>query len=183
MIQLSLFDVMAEWMSVPLLQYDYGGAGPDRVGLAHPSITPYGGFLTQDGATLVISVQNEREWRDLVTKVLNKPELASDPEYVDNSARMQHREQVDAIVQNVFAARSRKELEQQLGDARIAFGAVNGLDDVSKHPQLRRIRVASETGEIDMPAHPDANRVVDRDTRIPTLGEHSDAIRIEFAGK
>ena len=182
-IRLSLFDVMAEWMSVPLLQYDYGGAGPDRVGLAHPSITPYGGFLTQDGATLVISVQNEREWRDLVTKVLNKPELASDPEYVDNSARMQHREQVDAIVQNVFAARSRKELEQQLGDARIAFGAVNGLDDLSKHPQLRRIRVASETGEIDMPAHPDANRVVDRDTQIPTLGEHSDAIRIEFAGK
>ena len=182
-IRLSLFDVMAEWMSVPLLQYDYGGAGPDRVGLAHPSITPYGGFLTQDGATLVISVQNEREWRDLVTKVLNKPELASDPEYVDNSARMQHREQVDAIVQNVFAARSRKELEQQLGDARIAFGAVNGLDDLSKHPQLRRIRVASETGEIDMPAHPDANRVVDRDTQIPALGEHSDAIRVEFAAK
>ena len=182
-IRLSLFDVMAEWMSVPLLQYDYGGTGPNRVGLAHPSITPYGGFLTQDGATLVISVQNEREWRDLVTKVLNKPELASDPEYADNSARMQHREQVDAIVQNVFAARSRKELEQQLGDARIAFGAVNGLDDLSKHPQLRRIRVASETGEIDMPAHPDANRVIDRDTRIPTLGEHSDAIRGEFVGK
>ena len=182
-IRLSLFDVMAEWMSVPLLQYDYGGTGPNRVGLAHPSITPYGGFLTQDGATLVISVQNEREWRDLVTKVLNRPELAFDPEYVDNSARMQHREQVDAIVQNVFAARSRKELEQQLGDARIAFGAVNGLDDLSKHPQLRRIRVASETGEIDMPAHPDANRVIDRDTRIPTLGEHSDAIRGEFAGK
>ena len=182
-IRLSLFDVMAEWMSVPLLQYDYGGTGPNRVGLAHPSITPYGGFLTQDGATLVISVQNEREWRDLVTKVLNKPELASDPEYVDNSARMQHREQVDAIVQNVFAARSRKELEQQLGDARIAFGAVNGLDDLSKHPQLRRIRVASETGEIDMPAHPDANRVVDRDTQIPALGEHSDAIRVEFAAK
>ena len=182
-IRLSLFDVMAEWMSVPLLQYDYGGTGPNRVGLAHPSITPYGGFLTQDGATLVISVQNEREWRDLVTKVLNKPELASDPEYADNSARMQHREQVDAIVQNVFAARSRKELEQQLGDARIAFGAVNGLDDLSKHPQLRRIRVASETGEIDMPAHPDANRVIDRGTRIPTLGEHSDAIRGEFAGK
>ena len=182
-IRLSLFDVMAEWMSVPLLQYDYGGTGPNRVGLAHPSITPYGGFLTQDGATLVISVQNEREWRDLVTKVLNKPELASDPEYVDNSARMQHREQVDAIVQNVFAVRSRKELEQQLGDARIAFGAVNGLDDLSKHPQLRRIRVASETGEIDMPAHPDANRVVDGDTRIPTLGEHSDAIRAEFAEK
>ena len=182
-IRLSLFDVMAEWMSVPLLQYDYGGTGPNRVGLAHPSITPYGGFLTQDGATLVISVQNEREWRDLVTKVLNRPELAFDPEYVDNSARMQHREQVDAIVQNVFAVRSRKELEQQLGDARIAFGAVNGLDDLSKHPQLRRIRVASETGEIDMPAHPDANRVVDRDTQIPALGEHSDAIRIEFAGK
>ena len=182
-IHLSLFDVMAEWMSVPLLQYDYGGTAPNRVGLAHPSITPYGGFVTKDGATLVISIQNEREWRDLVTKVLNKPELASDPEYIDNSARMQHREQVDAIVQKVFAALGRKELERQLSDARIAFGAVNGLDELSKHPQLRRIRVASETGKIDMPAHPDASRVVRGDTRIPALGEHSDAIRVEFAGK
>jgi len=165
------------------LQYDYGGTAPDRVGLAHPSITPYGGFVTKDGATLVISIQNEREWSDLVTKVLNKPELASDPEYIDNSARMQHREQVDAIVQKVFAALGRKELERQLSDARIAFGAVNGLDELSKHPQLRRIRVASETGKIDMPAHPDASRVVRGDTRIPALGEHSDAIRVEFAGK
>ena len=83
-IRLSLFDVMAEWMSVPLLQYEYSGVGPDRVGLAHPSITPYGGFVTKDGATLVISVQNEREWHDLVTKVLDKPELASDARYVTN---------------------------------------------------------------------------------------------------
>ena len=182
-IRLSLFDVMAEWMSVPLLQYEYSGAGPDRVGLAHPSITPYGGFLTKDGATLVISVQNEREWHDLVTKVLDKPELASDARYVNNSARMRHRGQVDAIVQNVFAARSRKNLERQLSEARIAYGAVNGLDDLSKHPQLRRIRVGSETGEIDMPAHTDANRTIDPDARIPTLGQHSDAIRAEFSGK
>ena len=152
------------------------------MGLAHPSITPYGGFVTEDGATLVISIQNEREWRDLATKVLNKPELSSDPNYVDNPARMQRREQVDAIVQNVFSSRSRKELERQLSDARIAYGAVNGLDELSKHPQLRRIRVASETGEIEMPAHPDANRDVGIDTRIPALGEHSDAIRVEFAG-
>ncbi|MEE3279490.1 MAG: CaiB/BaiF CoA-transferase family protein [Pseudomonadota bacterium] len=182
-IHLSLFDVMAEWMSVPLLQYDYGGTGPNRVGLAHPSITPYGGFVTKDGATLVISIQNEREWRDLVTQVLNMPELESDPAYIDNSARMQHREQVDALVQKVFAAQGRQELERQLSDARIAFGAVNGLDELSKHPQLRRIRVLSETGEIDMPAHPDASRVIERDTRIPGLGEHSDAIRVEFSGK
>ena len=151
------------------------------MGLAHPSITPYGGFLTKDGATLVISVQNEREWHDLATKVLDKPELASDAKYVDNSARMQRREQVDAIVQNVFATRSRKKLESQLSKARIAYGAVNGLDDLSKHPQLRRIRVGSETGEIEMPAHPDANRAVNPATRIPTLGQHSDAIRAEFS--
>ena len=72
-VKLSLFDVIADWMSVPLLQHDYTGAGPSRVGLAHPSIAPYGGFVTGDGTTLVICVQNDREWRDLAEQVMDVP--------------------------------------------------------------------------------------------------------------
>ena len=102
-IKVSLFDVLAELMSVPLLQHDYTGAGPERIGLAHPSITPYGGFVTKDRATLVISVQNDREWASLVTKVLDRPELVDDPLYATNPARMERRAEVDGLVQAFFS--------------------------------------------------------------------------------
>ena len=180
-IKLSLFDVMAEWMTVPLLHYDYTGSAPKRVGLAHPSITPYGGFVTADGATIVISIQNDREWRDLVEKVMQRPELADHPDYASNPVRMERRAQVDQAVQDSFRLLRRSELETKLRDARIAFGAVNEVADLSEHPQLRRWTVASETGEVSLPAHPDANRVLRSDNAIPALGAHTQAIREEFA--
>ena len=78
-IEVSLFSTMAEWMTVPLLHHDYLGQGPQRVGLAHPSIAPYGGFTTADGTTLLIAVQSDREWVTLCEEVLDRPELAHDP--------------------------------------------------------------------------------------------------------
>ena len=179
-VKVSLFDVLAELMSVPLLQHDYTGSGPGRIGLAHPSITPYGGFTTKDGATLVISVQNDREWASLATQVLDRPELVDDPLYATNPARMQRRSEVDGLVQAFFSRHDRADMEAKLRTARIAYGAVNDLADLSNHPHLRRQRVASETGEIDMPAHP--NAAVSRTSahRLPRIGEHSAAIRREF---
>ena len=155
-VKVSLFDIMAELMTVPLLQHDYTGAGPQRVGLAHPAITPYGGFVTNDGATLVISVQNDREWAALTKEVLQRPELTADPRYASNPARMERRAEVDGLVQAFFSRHSRAEMEAKLRAARIAYGAVNDLASLSAHPHLRRQRVASATGDIDMPAHPNA---------------------------
>ena len=180
-VKVSLFDVLAELMSVPLLQHDYTGAGPARIGLAHPSITPYGGFATKDGVTLVISVQNDREWASLATNVLERPELVDHPLYATNPVRMQRRAEVDGMVQAFFARHSRTEMEAKLRAARIAYGAVNDLADLSAHPHLRRQRVLSETGEIDMPAHPNATVGNTEAPSLPTVGEHSESIRREFA--
>ena len=181
-IKLSLFDVMADWMSVPLLQHEGNGEGPHRVGLAHPSITPYGGFKSNDGVTIVISVQNDREWRSFAEHVLDRQELVNDPDFLDNPTRLSRRSEVDGMVAEFFATRSRKELEVLLKSARIAYGVVNEMVDFVKHPELRRVAVDSETGVISMPAHPDSQRDLEANNpRLPQIGEHSDAIRAEFA--
>ena len=179
-IKLSLFDVMAEWMSVPLLQHEGQGYGPDRIGLAHPSITPYGGFETVDGHTIVISVQNDREWSAFVNEVLTRPELEDDPQFANNEIRMSHRADVDAMVQEFFGSKTRDEMIELLQKARIAFGSVNTMQEFREHPHLRRWTIESETGPISMPAHPDSNRTAPN-SGLPSIGEHSEAIRREFA--
>ena len=180
-IKLSLFDVIADWMTVPLLQHEEQGVGPERVGLAHPSITPYGGFVSKDGVTIVISVQNDREWQAFTEQVLERPDLTRDPLYATNPTRMERRPEVDGLVQDFFGERSKEVLVELLKNARIAFGVVNEMPAFATHPELRRTRFESETGPIDMPAHPDAERdVSDSTVRIPRLGEHSAAIRKEF---
>ncbi len=180
-VKVSLFDVLAELMSVPLLQHDYTGAAPARIGLAHPSITPYGGFLTADGATLVISVQNDREWAALAADVMQRPDLVDDARYATNPVRMERRAEVDGMVQECFSRHSRAAMEAKLRKARIAYGALNDVAGLSEHPQLRRQRVASETGEIDMPAHPNAAAATNGLPSLPKVGEHSERIRREFA--
>ena len=180
-VKLSLFDVIADWMTVPLLQHDYTGAGPLRVGLAHPSIAPYGGFATRDGTTLVICVQNDREWRDLAEQVMERAELARDPRYATNKDRVARREKVDDMVGKFFVTHSRSDLESRLRAARIAYGNVNGLADLSTHPALRRWTVASATGDVAMPAHPNAALPTPQTLTIPDLDAQGAAIRKEFA--
>lgn len=180
-IKLSLFDVMSDWMTVPLLQHEEKGFGPERVGLAHPAITPYGGFVSKDGITIVISVQNDHEWQAFTGQVLERPDLTNHPDYATNPVRMQRRQEVDDLVQAFFGRYDKDVLTTKLAEARIAFGVVNEMPSFATHPQLRRTRYESETGPIDMPAYPDAVRAVEDSTvRIPALGEHSLQIREEF---
>ncbi|MYE84513.1 MAG: CoA transferase [Gammaproteobacteria bacterium] len=180
-VKLSLFDVIADWMAVPLLHHDYTERGPDRIGLAHPSIAPYGGFVTADGVTLVISIQSDREWRDLAANLMGRPDLAADPNYATNADRVQRRPEVDGAVAECFAGHTREELEPLLRAARIAYGAVNDLAGLSSHAALRRFTVGSGTGDVALPAHPDAARDLGEDIAIPGLDEHGPAIRAEFA--
>ncbi len=178
-IKLSLFDVMGEWMSVPLFHHEEKGTGPDRIGLAHPSITPYGGFATSDGHVIVISVQNDREWEALAISVLERPELVDDPKFIDNAARLTRRSEVDGLVQDFFGRHTKVEMTAKLLEARLAFGSLNTMEEFVRHPLLRRWQVESETGTISVPAHPDANRQW-RSLSLPRIGEHSEAIRAEF---
>lgn len=175
----SLFESMADWMTVPLLHHDYLGRAPERVGLAHPSIAPYGGFATGDGDTVLISVQSDREWVTLCEQVLNRPELGDDDRFRTNRDRVANRDETDAMVAEAFAAQTKDGVVERLRSARIAFGLVNSVAGLSEHPQLRRISVDHEQGAVSLPAPPVR---ADWQTAkpVPRIDEHGPAIRREL---
>jgi itaconate CoA-transferase len=180
-IAISMFDAMADWMAVPLLQHE-GGDTPKRIGLAHTSISPYGAFKAKDGGDVLISIQNDREWRVLAEFVLGDKALAADPNFATNVERVKRRAETDGRVAAAFAKIDVEPLVEKLAQYDIAFGRINDLKLLAKHPHLRRIAVGSATGPVSMPA-PTAIR--DREPRnygpVPALGEHSEMIRIEFS--
>ncbi|HWH74151.1 MAG TPA: CoA transferase, partial [Methylibium sp.] len=181
-VQVSLFGSAAELMSVPYLQTRYGGKAPQRVGLRHPSIAPYGAFTCADGREIVISIQNEREWADFCRVVLRRAALPSDPRCVDNAARVAHRDFVDGLVAEAFAALPSGALVDRLTEAQTAFGRVNSVHDLIEHPQLRTRRMPVGARSIDVPAVPWATEW-DRETfpPAPALDEQGASIRREFA--
>jgi itaconate CoA-transferase len=181
-LSVSLFDAMADWMTVPLLQYE-GGAPPQRIGLAHPSIAPYGVFASQEGIPLLISIQNDREWRVLAGSVLGDAALAADPDFATNAARVQRRALTDRRVAAGFATMDIDTLSAKLAAADVAFARINDMAGLASHPQLRRITLDSPKGPISYPA-PASRRA--GETRhyaaIPALGEHTQRVRAEFLG-
>jgi itaconate CoA-transferase len=179
-IKVSLFDGMADWMAVPLLHFDYAGKAPARVGLAHPSVAPYSAFESADGTPIVISVQNDREWADFCAGVLGEPPL---PQFATNILRVQNRAALDAHIAAAFKRRPRADLVERLRQSRIAFGEVNDVAAFSAHPQLRRVNVATANGPVAIPAPPPIVDGVRAPAlgRVPGIGEHSAAIRAEFA--
>jgi itaconate CoA-transferase len=181
-LEVSLFDGMADWMNVPLLYYEGTGAAPARVGLAHPSICPYGAFATADGALVLISIQNEREWADFCAKFLRQPELAQRPGFESNTMRVANRAMVDSHIAGAFAALSREAAAQALRAANIAFGFVNGVAEFATHPALRRVAVETQAGPVSMAAPPvifsDGDRALGP---VPALGAHAASIRAEFS--
>jgi formyl-CoA transferase len=179
-IAVSMFDAMADWMTVPLLQHE-GGKPPQRVGLAHTSIAPYGVFKTKAGADILISIQSDREWRVLAEKVLEDAALAADPDFASNVERVRRRQQTDVRVAAVFANTDAEALMQKLAEADIAFARVNDAAGLAAHPHLRRITVATPSGPASYPA-PAARQ--QREPRqygaVPALGEHTERVRAEF---
>lgn len=171
-IRISMFDVMADWLTVPLLSAE-AGKSPQRLGLAHPSIAPYGVFRSKDGKDILISIQNEREWKKLCTEVLDQPDLPSDPRLANMVERVRNRQHTDTIVGDGFATMTRDVLLQRLDKADIAFAEVNTMDDLAKHPHLRRIEVDSPGGKLAYPAP--AAIVIGDDRRygaVPAVGDH-----------
>lgn len=180
-VQVSLFGSAAELMSVPYLQTRYGGKAPERVGLKHPSIAPYGAFTCADGRDIVISIQNEREWGDFCRSVLQRPELADDPRCAGNAARVAHRSFVDGAVGEVFGALASATVIDRLTEAQTAFGNVNSVHDLIEHPQLRTRRMPVKGRTVEVPAPP-WHTEWDGDTfaEAPALDAHGTALRAEF---
>ncbi len=181
-LSVSMFDAMADWMTVPLLQHE-GGKTPQRLGLAHPSIAPYGVFKTRDGADILISIQSDREWRALAEKVLGDAKLAADPAFATNVERVKRRAQTDGKVASAFGAMDVTALMDKLDKADIAFGRVNDAALLAKHPHLRRVSVDTPSGPVHMPA-PAAQHAGEkrRYGAVPSLGQHTEKIRTEFGG-
>ena len=181
-LKVSLFDGMADWMNVPLLFYEGTGRAPERLGLAHPSICPYGAFATADGALVLISIQNEREWAEFCARFLDEPDLPQREGFETNVIRVANRATVDAHVAAAFARLSRVEAAAKLRAANTAFGFVNDVAAFSRHPALRRMPVMTPNGPVSLAAPPvlfsDGPRALGP---VPAVGEHSAAIRTEFA--
>jgi len=176
----SLFDAMADWMTVPLLHHE-GGSSPKRLGLSHPSISPYGVFRTQDSADILISIQNDREWRILASEVMSDAALAADPNFATVAARVKRRPETDGKVAAMFATIDVEPLSSKLAAADIAFARVNDVAGLIDHPHLRRISVETPSGPVSYPAPAAIRDAARRYGRVPALGEHTEKVRREFA--
>lgn len=180
-IEVSLFHTMADWMNVPYLQTRYGGKPPARVGVRHPSITPYGAFTCADGKQLLLSVQNDREWGALCVKVLGDRRLADDSRYARNVDRVAHAQDVEARVASVIGRLDRESAITLLTDAGIACGRLSTMEDMMVHPQARRIQVETPTGAVEMMTRGTRVTGVPQSFgRVPALGEHGERLRREF---
>lgn len=171
-IRVAMFDVIAEWMTVPLLNHR-AGTPPGRVGLAHPSIAPYGLFTASDGGTILLSVQSDREWRILSTALLGDAALGTDPRFARNLDRVANRPETDGLVQAAIGTRPREDVRAILLAADIAFAEVNDLAGLSAHPHLRESDVATAAGPIRLPSPPALFDGAARPTgAVPALGAH-----------
>ena len=180
-LKVSLFDAIADWMSVPLLQFEATGGPPARVGLAHPSICPYGAFSTRDGRQIVIAIQNEREWRQFCENLLEQPLLVTRRGYESNVSRVHNRAEVDALIAAAFAQLDYDSAVQKLRRANTAYAHVNDVAALARHPALRRVTVETPAGAVSFAAPPAVSSGKLALGSVPGLGAHSAQIRAEFA--
>jgi itaconate CoA-transferase len=179
-LSLSMFDAMADWMAVPLMQQE-AGKPPQRVGLTHAAIAPYGPFATRDGTDVLIGVQNDREWRVLAEKVLSDAELARDPRFATNLARVERRAETDGKVAAITRMLDAETLMQKLAAADIAFARINDAAGLARHPHLHRITVQTPHGPVSYPAPVERDPSTPRQYGpVPGLGEHTEVVRAEF---
>jgi len=184
-VDVSMLEALGEWMGFPLYYAYEGAAPPPRSGASHATIYPYGPFATGDGKTVMLGLQNEREWKAFCDQVLRQPELAADPRFDSNSARNVHREALAALIQEAFAQLDVEQVIARLDEAQIANAHVNTLADVWQHPQLqargRLAQVDSPAGPLSALLPPGVHSGFDyRMDPIPAVGEHTDAILREL---
>jgi itaconate CoA-transferase len=173
-------DPMADCLTVPLLRHD-GGMSPRRMGLAHHSIAPYGVFKTKDGTNVLISIQNDLEWKILAKQVLANTALAEDARFATNVARVARRDETGALITAHFATCNSADLIGRLAEADIAFAVVNDMQGLREHAELRRADVATPSGPVSYPAPPVRWQGVQQlFGPVPALGEHAGMVRREF---
>ena len=184
-IDVSMLESLAEWMGYPMYYAFDGAPPPPRAGASHASIYPYGPFEAGDGGTVMLGLQNEREWSAFCETVLNDAALATDPRFASNARRNEHRAELQVLVLAVFRDLSTAQVLERLDAARIANARVNDMAGLWAHPQLRsRARwtsVGSPAGPIPALLPPGRSNAFDhRMDPVPAVGQHTDAILREL---
>ncbi len=180
-LDVSMLESMVEWMGFPMYYAFEGGSPPVRAGASHASIYPYGPFPVGGGATIMLGVQNDREWRVFCAQVLRQAELAEDPRFTSNSLRTANRADLRALIVAAFADLSIEQVTQRLEDAQIANARVNDMAGVWAHPQLqaraRWSRVDSPAGELPALLPPaSSSAFAPRMDAVPAVGQNTDAV-------
>jgi itaconate CoA-transferase len=184
-IDVSMLESLAEWMGYPLYYAFDGAPPPPRTAASHASIYPYGPFEAGDGGTVMLGLQNEREWKVFCEGVLKDAGLASDPRFDSNAHRNQHRDALMAIILDVFGKLNTEQVVQRLDDAQIANARMNDMADLWAHPQLkareRWTSVGSPVGDIPALLPPGRSNAFDfRMDPVPAVGQHTDALLREL---
>lgn len=184
-IDVSMLEALGEWMGYPLYYAYQGASPPPRLGAAHATIYPYGPFVAGDGRTVMLGLQNEREWLSFCGVVLEQPALAADPRFDSNARRNENREALRAMILAAFTTLTSAQLRERLDRAQIANADVNEMADVWQHPQLaarqRWTEVQTPLGPLAALKPPGINSAyTPRMDPIPTVGQHNDAILHEL---
>ncbi|MEI7532127.1 MAG: CaiB/BaiF CoA-transferase family protein [Betaproteobacteria bacterium] len=184
-IDVSMLETLSEWMGFPMYYAFEGASPPVRSGSSHATIYPYGSFLVGDGNTIMLGLQNEREWQVFCEKVLKNPNLVNEEKFSLNTKRHENRLQLEKIILDCFSNKNIHEVEELLETAQIANGRLNEMKDLWEHPQLtsrnRWQEIGSPVGPIPALLPPGVNNQFEyRMDSIPSIGQHSEAILQEL---
>ena len=184
-IDVSMLESMVEWMSYPLYYSIDGQTPPRQAGASHATIFPYGPFVAGDGKTVMLGLQNEREWKNFCETVIERPELLADERFASNSGRAKHREELTRVIVDAFSAWTAAQVIERLEKASIANARMNDMHDVWNHEQLqarqRWTHVQTAAGEIPALYPPGmAAKDEPRMDAVPALGAHTYAILREL---
>ncbi len=184
-IDVSMLESMVEWMNYPLYYAFEGATPPPRAGAAHATIYPYGPFEAGDGRSVMLGLQNEREWTSFCTTVLQQSDLATDERFKSNALRVVNRDVLEKIILDAFKPLTTHQLVERLDLAQIANASVNNMHDVWAHPQLkarqRWTTVDTSAGAIPALLPPAVNSAFEpRMDAVPALGQHSAGILSEL---
>ncbi len=180
-ISVSMFNSLADWMNPFYLGYVYNQKTPKRNGMTHPIIVPYGAYSCKDNLTILIAIQNDREWVNLCKIVLEDEPMAYDSKFKTNSDRVLNRELTEKIIQDKFMKFEREELISKLEKASVAYGRISDMEQLKNHPQNNFLEIDTKNGVVKV-LGPGAihDNYIPTVNKMPELNEHGEMIRAEF---
>lgn len=184
-IEISMFESLVEWMTVPMYWEVYAGQAPLREGMRHNTIAPYGPFRGSDGGLVNFAVQNEAQWRRLCERVLEQPALAADARFINNQLRIRNRLELEPVIEGILTQWTSPEIEAKLVAADIPYGRVNSIAELVQHPQLaarkRWLEVGSEAGPVHGLVPPfNIGGLMPAGGAVPRFGQHTAEVMAEL---